>query len=108
LSADVLDVTDANFDDEVLKSALPVLIDFWAEWCMPCRMIGPAVESIAQTYKDKLKVSKMNVDENMKTPSKYGIRGIPTLLLFKGGELKETIVGAQSRDKIVEVIAKHL
>jgi len=108
LSTDVLNVTDANFEDEVLKSALPVLIDFWAEWCMPCRMIAPTVENIAQTYTDKLKVAKMNVDENMKTPSKYGIRGIPTLLLFKGGELKETIVGAQSRDKIVEVITKHL
>lgn len=108
MSTDVLNVTDANFEDEVLKSALPVLIDFWAEWCMPCRMIAPTVENIAQTYTDKLKVTKMNVDENIKTPSKYGIRGIPTLLLFKGGELKETIVGAQSRDKIVEVITKHL
>lgn len=108
MSADVLKVTDANFEDEVLKSALPVLIDFWAEWCMPCRMIAPTVENIAQIYTDKLKVTKMNVDENIKTPSKYGIRGIPTLLLFKGGELKETIVGAQSRDKIVEVITKHL
>jgi thioredoxin 1 len=108
LSTDVLKVTDANFENEVLKSTLPVLIDFWAEWCMPCRMIGPTVENIAQIYTDKLKVTKMNVDENIKTPSKYGIRGIPTLLLFKGGELKETIVGAQSRDKIVEVITKHL
>ncbi len=108
MSTDVLNVTDANFEDEVLKSALPVLIDFWAEWCMPCRMIAPTVENIAQIYTDKLKVTKMNVDENIKTPSKYGIRGIPTLLLFKGGELKETIVGAQSRDKIVEVITKHL
>lgn len=108
MSTDVLNVTDANFEDEVLKSTLPVLIDFWAEWCMPCRMIGPTVENIAQIYTDKLKVTKMNVDENIKTPSKYGIRGIPTLLLFKGGELKETIVGAQSRDKIVEVITKHL
>jgi thioredoxin 1 len=108
LSTDVLNVTDANFEDEVLKSALPVLIDFWAEWCMPCRMIAPTVENIAQTYPDKLKVTKMNVDENIKTPSKYGVRGIPTLLLFKGGELKETIVGAQARDKIVEAITKHL
>ena len=108
MSTDVLNVTDVNFEDEVLKSALPVLIDFWAEWCMPCRMIAPTVENIAQIYTDKLKVTKMNVDENIKTPSKYGIRGIPTLLLFKGGELKETIVGAQSRDKIVEVITKHL
>jgi thioredoxin 1 len=108
LSSEITDLTDASFEDEVLKSPLPVLIDFWAEWCMPCRMIAPTVESLAATYKDKLKVTKMNVDQNMKTPAKFGIRGIPTLLLFKDGALKETIVGAQSRDKIVEVIAKHL
>jgi len=108
VSAEVLNVTDANFEEEVLKSALPVLIDFWAEWCAPCRMIAPTVENIAQSHKDKLKVAKMNVDENIKIPSKYGIRGIPTLLLFKGGELKETIVGIQPRDRIIETIAKHL
>ncbi len=108
MSAEVLNVTDANFEEEVLKSALPVLIDFWAEWCAPCRMIAPTVENIAQSHKDKLKVAKMNVDENIKIPSKYGIRGIPTLLLFKGGELKETIVGIQPRDRIIETIAKHL
>jgi thioredoxin 1 len=108
LSADILNVSDANFEEEVLKSAIPVLVDFWAEWCMPCRMIGPSIENIAETHKDKLKVTKMNVDENMKTPAKYGIRGIPTLLLFKAGELKETLVGVQPRDKIVEIISKHL
>ncbi len=108
MSEDVLNVTDGNFDEEVLKSAVPVLVDFWAAWCVPCRMIAPTVESIAETHKDKLKVAKMNVDENMKTPSKYGIRGIPTLLLFKGGDLKESIVGVQPKDKIVEVIGKHL
>jgi len=108
LSNDVLSVSDGNFEEEVLKSSLAVLVDFWAEWCMPCRMIAPTVENIAQTYKDKLKVAKMNVDENMKTPAKYGIRGIPTLLLFKAGELKETMVGVQPRDKIVEIISKHL
>ena len=108
MSPDILDLTDASFEDEVLKSPLPVLIDFWAEWCMPCRMIAPTVESIASSHKEKLKVTKMNVDQNMKTPAKFGIRGIPTLLLFKDGALKETIVGVQSRDKIIEVIAKHL
>ena len=108
MSNDVLSVSDGNFEEEVLKSSLAVLVDFWAEWCMPCRMIAPTVENIAQTYKDKLKVAKMNVDENMKTPAKYGIRGIPTLLLFKAGELKETMVGVQPRDKIVEIISKHL
>jgi thioredoxin len=108
LSTDILNVSDATFDEDVLKSPLPVLVDFWAEWCMPCRMIAPFVENIAETHKDKLKVAKMNVDENMKTPSKYGIRGIPTLLLFKAGEIKETMVGVQPRDKIVEIISKHL
>lgn len=108
MSTDILNVSDASFDEEVLKSSLPVLVDFWAEWCMPCRMIGPTVENIAQVHKDKLKVAKMNVDENMKTPAKYGIRGIPTLLLFKAGELKETMVGVQPADKIVEIISKHL
>jgi thioredoxin 1 len=105
---DILNVTDADFDEQVLKSSLPVLIDFWAAWCVPCRMIAPTVEQIAESHKEMLKVAKMNVDENMKTPGKYGIRGIPTLLLFKEGELKETMVGVQSKDKIIEVIARHL
>jgi thioredoxin 1 len=108
VSEDVLNVNDANFDEEVLKAAVPVLVDFWAAWCVPCRMIAPTVESIAESHKDKLKVAKMNVDENMKTPAKYGIRGIPTLLLFKGGDLKESIVGVQPKDKIVDLITKHL
>ena len=105
---DLPNITDDTFEEEVLKSSLPVLIDFWAAWCVPCRMIAPAVEQIAESHKDKLKVAKMNVDENMKTPGKYGIRGIPTLLLFKGGELKETMVGVQSKEKIIEVISRHL
>ncbi|MBP1765951.1 MAG: thioredoxin [Candidatus Aminicenantes bacterium] len=105
---DILNVTDADFEEQVLKSPLPVLIDFWAAWCVPCRMIAPTVEQIAESHKETLKVAKMNVDENMKTPGTYGIRGIPTLLLFKGGELKETMVGVQSKDKIIEVIARHL
>jgi len=108
LSEDILNVTDGNFEEEVLKAATPVLVDFWAAWCVPCRMIAPTMESIAESHKDKLKVAKMNVDENIKTPSKYGIRGIPTLLLFKAGDLKESIVGVQPKDKIVEIINKHL
>lgn len=104
----ILNVSDDSFEGEVLKSSLPVLVDFWAEWCMPCRMIAPTVESIAQAYQEKLKVAKLNVDENMKTPAKYGVRGIPTLLLFKNGELLETIVGVQPREKIIELISKHL
>lgn len=108
LAIEIPSITDDNFDQEVLKSELPVLIDFWAAWCVPCRMIAPTVEQIAESHGEKLKVAKMNVDENMKTPGKYGIRGIPTLLLFKGGELKETMVGVQSKDKIIEVVSKHL
>jgi thioredoxin len=104
----IFHVTDADFDEQVLKSSLPVLIDFWAAWCVPCRMIAPTVDEIAESHKEKLKVAKMNVDENMKTPGKYGIRGIPTLLLFKAGELKETMVGVQAKDKIIEIISKHL
>jgi thioredoxin 1 len=108
MPTEILNVTDANFNEEVLKSPLPVLIDFWAAWCVPCRMIAPTVEQLAESHGEKLKVVKMNVDENMKTPGKYGIRGIPTLLLFKGGELKETMVGVQSKDKIIEVVSRHL
>lgn len=108
MAADILNVTDATFEEEVLKSPLPVLVDFWAIWCAPCLMIAPAVEEIAENHKEKLKVAKMNVDENMNTPAKYGIRGIPTLLLFKAGEIKETIVGVQPKGKISEAVAKHL
>lgn len=104
----LLNVTDANFEDEVIASDLPVLVDFWAVWCGPCRMVSPFVEQIAEEYKDRLKVAKLNVDENQSVPAKYGIMSIPTLLLFKGGEPKETIVGALPKDKIVAAISKHL
>jgi len=107
MSEHVVDITDATFEDEVVKSALPTLIDFWAAWCVPCRMIAPIVDQLAVEYKDKLKVCKMDVDKSIKTPSKFGVRGIPTLLLFKGGELKETIVGVTPKDKIVAAITKH-
>jgi thioredoxin 1 len=108
VSENIFEVTDDNFEAEVLKATLPVLVDFWAEWCMPCRMISPTVDQLAVVYKEKLKVAKMNVDQSQKTPSKYGVRGIPTLLLFKAGELKETIVGVHPRDKIMEILSKHL
>jgi len=108
LTEDISSVTDDNFEEEVLKAEIPVLIDFWAGWCAPCKMIEPAVNNLAQSYKDKMIFMKMNVDENMKTPSKYGIRSIPTLLLFKDGELKETLVGALPQDKIENVIVKYL
>jgi thioredoxin 1 len=108
VSEDFLDVSDHTFEQEVIQSEIPVLVDFWAVWCAPCKMVIPTMEYLAQTYKDRLRIVKLNVDENMKTASKYGVMSIPTLLLFKGGELKETVVGAQSQDKIVEIVSKHL
>ena len=108
MAEDILDISDDTFEEEVLKSELPVLVDFWAVWCAPCKMIVPTLEHLAQNYKEKLKVFKMNIDENMKISAKFGIRSIPTLLLFKGGELKETIVGAVPQNKIIDVISKHI
>src|SRR5437773_8931453 len=90
----ILEVTDANFEQDVLKSDQPVLVDFWATWCGPCRAIGPMVEELATEYKGKLKVGKMNVDDHQNIPQQYGIRSIPTLLIFKGGRVVDTIVGA--------------
>lgn len=104
----ITNVTDDDFEQEVLKNELPVMVDLWAVWCAPCRMIEPSVEKIAQAFKDKLKVVKLNIDENPKTPANYGVMSIPTLLLFKGGELKETIIGAVPQNKIENAINKHL
>ena len=108
MSENIVEITDVNFEDEVVKSPLPVLIDFWAVWCVPCRMIAPIVDQLAVELKDKLKVGKMDVDKSIQIPAKFGVRGIPTLLLFKGGELKETIVGVTPKDKIVTAISKHI
>ena len=108
MSENITSVTDANFEEEVLKSELPVLVDFWAVWCGPCQMIAPTVDYLAENYKEKLKVAKMNVDESMSTPAKYGIMSIPALLLFKGGDVVETIVGALPQDKIIGMLSKHL
>jgi len=108
LSEKIASVTDGNFEEEVLKSELPVLVDFWAVWCGPCHMVAPTVEYMAENYKEKLRVAKMNVDENVSTPAKYGIMSIPALLLFKGGDVVETIVGALPQDKIVDMLVKHL
>ncbi|MCX6561878.1 MAG: thioredoxin [Candidatus Aminicenantes bacterium] len=108
MSDNILLVNDETFEAEVLKSALPVLIDFWAVWCVPCKMIAPIVDEIAVEMKDKLKVCKMDVDASRAVPARYGIRGIPTLLLFKDGAVKEQLVGALPKDKIVEAIKKHL
>lgn len=100
--------SDQNFEQEVLKSDKPVLVDFWARWCAPCRMIAPAVEAIAEQYADRAKVGKVNVDENLSVTGRYNIRGIPTLLLFKNGEIQEQLVGATSKEAISKLIEKHL
>ncbi len=106
--SDLLEVTDDNFDTEIMDSNIPVLVDFWAEWCGPCRMVTPVVEELANDYKGKVKVAKMNVDENRQTPAKFGIRAIPTLIFFKGGEVAQTIVGAQPKSHIEEELKKLL
>jgi thioredoxin 1 len=104
----VLDVNDASFDQEVLKSEQPVLVDFWAVWCGPCKAIAPIVDSVAATFAGKLKVAKVNVDENGATPSRYGIRGIPALLFFKDGQVVDQVVGYQPQDQIEEKIKRLL
>jgi thioredoxin 1 len=102
--ADVLAVSDDSFDREVLQSPTPVLIDFWAPWCGPCRAVAPVVEELAHEYAGKLRVVKMNVDDNPKTPSRYGVRGIPNLILFEGGQVREQIVGAVPKAQLVKAI----
>ena len=104
--ADVQQVSDESFDREVLKADLPVLIDFWAPWCGPCKAIGPVVEELANEYAGKLKVVKMNVDDNPQTPSKYGVRGIPNLILFKGGEVRDQIIGAVPKAQLVKAVTQ--
>ena len=101
-------VTDANFEAEVLQSTSPVLVDYWAEWCGPCKMIAPILDEISKEYSGKLKVAKLNIDENQETPAKYGIRGIPTLMLFKGGNIEATKVGALSKSQLAAFIDSHL
>jgi thioredoxin 1 len=101
-------VTDASFEQEVLKAPGPVLVDFWAEWCGPCKMIGPVLEEISGDYSGKLKIAKLNIDENPQTPPKYGIRGIPTLMLFKNGQVEATKVGAVSKSQLAAFIDGNL
>ncbi|GGP18275.1 MULTISPECIES: thioredoxin TrxA [Silvimonas] len=101
-------VTDASFDAEVLKSQTPVLVDYWAEWCGPCKMIAPILDEVAGEYAGKLKVAKLNIDENQGTPPKYGIRGIPTLMLFQNGEVKATKVGALSKSQLTAFLDSNL
>jgi thioredoxin 1 len=107
-SDDVLELSDDNFEAEILKSDTPALVDFWAVWCGPCKQIAPTVEALASEYKGKLKVGKLDIDHHQLTPQKYGIRSIPTLLVFKGGQVVGQIVGAVPRSKLEAEIKKHV
>lgn len=104
----VNEVSDTEFQSNVLSSDKPVLVDFWAAWCGPCRMIAPAVEAVAEQFQGKASIYKMNVDDNMDTPSRFGIKGIPTLILFKNGQEQDRIVGAVSKDAIAKLVEKHV
>ena len=104
----IVEVTDANFDQDVLKADQPVLVDFWATWCGPCRAIAPIVDELAKEYQGKIKVGKMDVDRNNATPMRYGVRGIPTLLVFKGVQVKEQIVGYVPKETIQKALDKHI
>lgn len=108
LSDKIVYVTDATFEDEVLKAEEPVLVDYWADWCGPCKMIAPILDEIADEYTGKIKVAKLNIDENPGTPPKFGIRGIPTLMLFKSGNVEATKVGAVSKSQLTAFIDSNL
>lgn len=104
----VLHVSDADFNETVINSAGPVLLDYWAEWCGPCKMIAPVLDEVAAEYKGKLTVAKLNIDENPKTPQQYGVRGIPTLMIFKNGELEATKVGALTKSQLAAFIDSNI
>ena len=108
MGANVSKLTDGNFDAEVVKSGVPVLVDFWAEWCGPCRLMGPILDELAPLYAGKLKIGKLNVDENQNTPSEFGIMNIPTMIMFKGGKEAERIVGAMSKADLQKKLDKAL
>ena len=108
MSEHILHVTDASFKAEVLDSPLPVLVDYWAEWCGPCKMIAPILDDVAKDYAGKIKVAKINIDDNQAVPGEYGIRGIPTLMIFKGGEAAATKVGALSKSQLTAFIDSNL
>jgi len=108
MSEGILTLTDKEFDAQVLAAAKPTLVDFWAEWCAPCRALTPVIEDLAKIYEGKLQVGKMNIDEHTQIPSQYAVRAIPTLLLFKGGQVVDQIVGLVPRAKLDAMITKHL
>ena len=108
MSEHIHHVTDDSFESEVLRASQPVLVDYWAEWCGPCKMIAPILDEVAKEYGDRLKIAKLNIDENQTTPQKYGIRGIPTLMLFKSGNIEATKVGALSKSQLTAFIDSHI
>ncbi len=108
MSEQIREVNDSSFETDVLKSDKPVLVDFWAEWCAPCRMLAPTVEAVAEKYAGRARVVKMNVDDNPSVPGRYGIKGIPTLILFKNGREEERVVGATSKEAISRMLDEHI
>lgn len=108
MSDRIIHLTDSSFEEQVLKAEGPVLVDYWAEWCGPCKMIAPVLDEIAEEYAGKIRVAKLNIDENPATPPKYGIRGIPTLMLFKGGNVEATKVGAVSKSQLTAFIDSNV
>lgn len=104
----VIEFTDANFEVEVLGADVPVLVDFWATWCAPCRMLAPTIDSLAADFAGKAKIGKVNVDENSTVSAKYGIRSIPTMMIFKGGQMVDQAVGVQSKEALAALITKHI
>ncbi len=108
MPANIFHTTDENFGKEVLESSTPILVDFWAEWCGPCRALAPKLDEIAQEYGDKLKVAKVDIDSNQSTPAQYQVRGVPTLVLFKDGQAVDQIVGNHPKENILAMIEKHL
>jgi len=108
MSANTHEVTDGNFQESVLGSDQPVLVDFWAEWCGPCRMIAPTIEALAEDFAGKATIGKLNIDSNPETPMQYGVRSIPTLLIFKGGEVVEQVVGLTDKETLQALLDKHV
>lgn len=108
MSNKITAITDDTFEEEVLKADRPVLVDYWAEWCGPCKMMAPVLDDVCEDYDGKLRIAKLNIDENPNTPPKFGIRGIPTLMLFKGGKVEATKVGAISKSQLTAFLDEHL